>query len=51
MPSSGPRWNRCCAAATRRLHDISIEVLAAYQLARIARTVDGFSFADLAPAA
>jgi len=40
-----------CAAATRRLHDISIEVLAAYQLAEIARIGDGFKFADLAPAA
>jgi len=32
----------CCAAKTRRLHDLSLEVLASYQLADIARISDGF---------
>jgi nicotinamidase-related amidase len=35
----------CCAAKTRRLHDLSIEVLSAYQLAEIARITDGFDIA------
>jgi nicotinamidase-related amidase len=35
----------CCAAATRRLHDISLEVLDHYQLARIERITDGFRVA------
>jgi nicotinamidase-related amidase len=35
----------CCAAKTRRLHDISIEVLSAYQLAEIASITDGFDVA------
>jgi ureidoacrylate peracid hydrolase len=35
----------CCAAATRRLHDISLEVLDHYQLARIERITDGFVMA------
>lgn len=33
----------CCAAATRRLHEISVEVLTAYRLAEIARISDGYS--------
>ncbi len=32
----------CCAAATRRLHELSIEVLSSYQLAEIARVTEGF---------
>ena len=32
----------CCAAKTRRLHEMSVEVLDSYQLARIARISDGF---------
>ena len=33
----------CCAAKTRRLHDLSIEVLSAYELAEIANITDGFN--------
>jgi ureidoacrylate peracid hydrolase len=33
----------CCAAKTRRLHDLSIEVLTSYALADIARISDGFN--------
>jgi nicotinamidase-related amidase len=32
----------CCAAKTRRLHDLSIEVLSSYQLAEIANITEGF---------
>ena len=32
----------CCAAKTRRLHELSVEVLSSYQLAEIARITDGF---------
>jgi ureidoacrylate peracid hydrolase len=32
----------CCAAKTRRLHDISIEVLSAYELAEIAAITGGY---------
>jgi len=32
----------CCAAATRRLHELSVEVLAAYRLAEIASITGGF---------
>jgi ureidoacrylate peracid hydrolase len=32
----------CCAAATRRLHELSIEVLTSYQLAEIANVTAGF---------
>jgi nicotinamidase-related amidase len=32
----------CCAAATRRLHELSIEVLTSYQLAEIASVTAGF---------
>jgi ureidoacrylate peracid hydrolase len=32
----------CCAAQTRRLHEISLEVLASYELAVIAAVGDGF---------
>jgi ureidoacrylate peracid hydrolase len=32
----------CCAAKTRRLHELSIEVLIAYQLAGIASITEGF---------
>jgi ureidoacrylate peracid hydrolase len=32
----------CCAAKTRRLHELSLEVLASYQLAEIANIGDGF---------
>ena len=32
----------CCAAKTRRLHELSVEVLAAYRLAEIASITEGF---------
>jgi ureidoacrylate peracid hydrolase len=32
----------CCAAATRRLHELSIEVLSSYQLAEIASITEGY---------
>jgi nicotinamidase-related amidase len=32
----------CCAAKTRRLHELSIEVLSTYQLAEIASITEGF---------
>jgi hypothetical protein len=32
----------CCAAKTRRLHELSIEVLISYELAEIARISDGY---------
>jgi nicotinamidase-related amidase len=32
----------CCAAATRRLHELSVEVLSSYQLAEIASITEGF---------
>jgi ureidoacrylate peracid hydrolase len=32
----------CCAAATRRLHELSLEVLSSYQLALIACITDGY---------
>jgi ureidoacrylate peracid hydrolase len=32
----------CCAAKTRRLHDLSVEVLTSYQLAEIARIGAGY---------
>ena len=32
----------CCAAKTRRLHDLSVEVLTSYELAEIARIGDGY---------
>jgi ureidoacrylate peracid hydrolase len=32
----------CCAAKTRRLHELSIEVLSSYELADIASVTDGF---------
>jgi ureidoacrylate peracid hydrolase len=34
----------CCAAKTRRLHDLSIEVLRSYELAEIASVSEGFAF-------
>ena len=40
--SSGPRWSRCCAAKTRRLHELSIEVLTSYELAGIASIGEGY---------
>ncbi len=36
-----------CAAKTRRLHELSIEVLCSYELAEIARIEDGFDAGDL----
>jgi nicotinamidase-related amidase len=35
-----------CAAKTRRLHELSIEVLSSYELAEIARVEDGFDVGD-----
>jgi ureidoacrylate peracid hydrolase len=32
----------CCAAKTRRLHELSIEVLTSYELAEIARVSEGY---------
>ena len=32
----------CCAAKTRRLHELSIEVLSSYELAEIASVTAGF---------
>jgi hypothetical protein len=32
----------CCAAKTRRLHELSIEVLTSYELAKIARVGEGY---------
>ena len=32
----------CCAAQTRRLHELSLEVLSAYRLADIQRVTDRF---------
>ena len=32
----------CCAAKSRRLHELSIEVLSSYELADIASVTDGF---------
>jgi nicotinamidase-related amidase len=32
----------CCAAKTRRLHELSLEVLASYELAEIARIGEGY---------
>lgn len=42
----------CCAAKSRRLHELSIEVLSSYELAEIACITAGFRFgpADVAPA-
>jgi ureidoacrylate peracid hydrolase len=36
----------CCAAKTRRLHDLSIEVLSSYELAEIASVAGGFDAGD-----
>jgi ureidoacrylate peracid hydrolase len=36
-----------CAAKTRRLHELSIEVLRSYELADVARVADGFDVRDL----
>ena len=35
----------CCAAATRRLYELSVEVLSAYRLAEIASVTQGFDVA------
>ena len=32
----------CCAAKTRRLHELSIEVLTSYELAEVARVSEGY---------
>jgi nicotinamidase-related amidase len=32
----------CCAAKSRRLHELSVEVLSSYELAEIANVTDGF---------
>jgi ureidoacrylate peracid hydrolase len=32
----------CCAAKTRRLHELSVEVLSSYELAEIASVTEGF---------
>ena len=36
----------CCAAKTRRLHELSVEVLSSYELAGIASVTDGFDAGD-----
>ncbi|HXW43251.1 MAG TPA: isochorismatase family cysteine hydrolase [Streptosporangiaceae bacterium] len=38
----------CCAAKTRRLHELSVEVLSSYALADIANITAGFDVADAA---
>ena len=35
----------CCAAKTRRLHELSLEVLSSYQLAEIASITQGYDVA------
>jgi nicotinamidase-related amidase len=35
----------CCAAQTRRLHDLSLEVLSSYRLAQIESITAGFDLA------
>jgi ureidoacrylate peracid hydrolase len=37
----------CCAAGTRRLHQLSVEVLAAYRLAQIANITGGFDVSEI----
>jgi nicotinamidase-related amidase len=39
----------CCAAKTRRLHELSIEVLSSYQLAAIASITSGFDLGASQP--
>jgi ureidoacrylate peracid hydrolase len=41
----------CCAAKTRRLHELSIEVLSSYALAEIADVTAGFEFSAARDAA
>lgn len=41
----------CCAAKTRRLHELSVEVLSSYRLAEIAEITVGFEFSSTANAA
>jgi nicotinamidase-related amidase len=36
----------CCAAKTRRLHELSVEVLSSYELAEIASVAGGFDAGD-----
>ena len=36
----------CCAAKTRRLHELSLEVLSSYELAGISYVTDGFDAGD-----
>src|SRR5580693_9023650 len=36
----------CCAAQTRRLHELSLEVLSSYRLARIESITAGFDLAE-----
>ena len=36
----------CCAARTRRLHELSVEVLSSYELAEIATVTGGFDAGD-----
>jgi ureidoacrylate peracid hydrolase len=37
----------CCAAKTRRLHELSIEVLTSYELAEMASVTEGYDFQPL----
>jgi len=39
----------CCAAQTRRLHDLSLEVLSSYRLAQIQSIAAGFDLAEAPP--
>jgi len=39
----------CCAAQTRRLHELSLEVLSSYRLARIQNITAGFNLAEAEP--
>ena len=42
LPATGFLAADCCAAQTRRLHDLSLEVLSAYRLAQIKTITAGF---------
>jgi nicotinamidase-related amidase len=45
-----PQGADCCAVKTRRLHELSLEVLSSYQLADIASVTEGYD-AGAAPVA
>ena len=45
----GATVGHCCAAQTRRLHELSVEVLSSYRLARIESITAGFDLAAAVP--